>query len=140
MAPFASSPPSSIEAWSCRAGVLVVDQTRDREPFVAELRSAGFAVLEASDAETAIDQAMHSRPQVIVLDLVLPGASGFHVARVLRANERTKHIAILALSELTSDTFRLVALHAGCDAYLRKPIDGSTLVSEVSRLVENSLH
>jgi hypothetical protein len=62
VARFASSPPSSIEAWSCRALVLVVDNTRDRELFVAELRSAGLAVLEASDAETAIDQATHSRP------------------------------------------------------------------------------
>lgn len=140
MVAVASSPPSSIESRSCRGLVLVVDNTQDRALFVAELRSAGFAVLEASDAETGIGHATMARPQIIVLDLVLPGASGFHVTRVLKADERTKHIAILAITELTSDTFRLVALHAGCDAYLRKPIDGSTLVREVTRLVENSLH
>jgi PleD family two-component response regulator len=69
-----SPPPRTIEARSRQAQVLVVEDGRaDRELLVAELSSAGFAVLEASDGDTAIDLATHSHPQVIVLDLILQG-------------------------------------------------------------------
>jgi CheY-like chemotaxis protein len=140
VAPADASPqPSAAEARSPRALVLVVEDARDDREFLAtELRSAGFAVLEAPDADTAIDQATRVRPEAMIVDLVLPGASGFQVARVVRADERTKHIAILAISRLSSE-YRRLALHAGCDAFFRKPVDGSAVVSELSRLVRSSM-
>jgi DNA-binding response OmpR family regulator len=58
---------------------------------------------------------------------------------MLRADERTKRIAILALTRLTSNSFRRLRHDAGCDAYLQKPVDGSTVVSKVSRLLENAV-
>ena len=115
---------------------LVVEDTSDyRVLMAAELRLAGFDVLEASDGIAAIDQAMRERPRAIVLDLMLPGVSGFHVARILRANERTRHSSIVAVTALTSDTFRFRALEAGCDAFLRKPVESSAVVAEVLRVM-----
>ena len=116
--------------------VLVVEDTRDhRELYASELRAAGFAVLEASDGNAALAQAMRSRPEAIVLDMMLPGVSGFHVARILKADERTRHSSIVAVTALTSDTFRLRALEVGCDVFLRKPVEASAVVAEVVRLL-----
>jgi DNA-binding response OmpR family regulator len=116
--------------------VLVVEDTCDqRELFAAELSFAGFAVLEARDGEGAIDAAVQSSPQAVVLDLMLPVVSGFNVARILRADERTRHAVIVAVTALTSDTFRGQALDAGCDAVLRKPVIGAAVVAEVVRLL-----
>jgi DNA-binding response OmpR family regulator len=116
--------------------VLVVEDIRDqRDLFVAELRSAGFAVLEAQNGEAAIDRALASSPHAIVLDLMLPVVSGFNVSRVLRGDVRTRDAVIVAVTALTSDTFRFQALDAGCDVVLRKPIIGAAVVGEVLRLL-----
>jgi DNA-binding response OmpR family regulator len=122
-----------------RSSVLVVEDTRDhRELYASELRAAGFAVLEASDGNAALFQAVRSRPEAIVLDLMLPGVNGFHVARILKADERTRHSSIIAVTALTSETFRNRALEAGCDAFLRKPVEGSAVVAAVLRLLSES--
>jgi RNA polymerase sigma factor (sigma-70 family) len=121
---------------SRRPLVLVVEDTRDhRELYAAELQRAGFAVVEAADGEAAIDTAFESRPQAVVLDLMLPGVSGFNVARLLRTSMRTRDTMIVAVTALTSDASRAQALGAGCDSFLRKPVIGATVVAEVVRLL-----
>ena len=116
--------------------MLVVEDTWDqRALFATELTSAGFAVLEAADGEAAVDAALHSSPQAIVLDLMLPGLSGFNVARLLRAHAMTRDSTIVAVTALTSDAFRVQALGAGCDSVLRKPIIGAAVVAEIVRLL-----
>jgi len=129
-----------IRVRTARPVVLVVEDTRDqRDLFAAELTSAGFDVVQAADGETAIEEAKRSNPKAIVLDLMLPGVSGFNVARLLRANERTQDAPIVAVTALTSDTFRTYALEAGCNAVLRKPLIGATVVGEVVRLLAKRL-
>jgi DNA-binding response OmpR family regulator len=116
--------------------VLVVEDVRDqRDLFTDELTSAGFVVLSACDGEAAIDKAVKAAPEAIVLDLMLPRVSGFNVARLLRADERTRHTPIVAVTALTSETFRAQALDAGCDSVLRKPLVGATVVAEITRLL-----
>jgi DNA-binding response OmpR family regulator len=116
--------------------VLVVEDTGDlRALFASELTAAGFFVLEAADGEVAIEEAIRSPPQAVVLDLMLPGVSGFNVARLLRTNQRTRDTAIVAVTALMSDTFRAKALDAGCDSFLRKPVIGAAIVGEVVRLL-----
>jgi len=130
--------PSQSVSRSPRAGpvVLVVEDASDqRDLFATELKAAGFAVLEASDGEAAIDAAVRSAPEAIVLDLMLPRVSGFNVARLLRANERTRNATIVAVTALSSETFRVQALDSGCDSVLRKPVVGATIVAEIERLL-----
>jgi len=123
-------------ARGARPVVLVVEDTQDqRDLFTAELTSAGFDVVEASDGEKAIEEALRCNPRAIVLDLMLPGVSGFNVARLLRANEQTHDALIVAVTALSSDTFRSYALEAGCNSVLRKPVIGATVVCEVVRLL-----
>jgi DNA-binding response OmpR family regulator len=121
---------------AARPVVLVVEDTHDqRDLFTAELTSAGFDVVEAADGETAIQEALRSNPRAIVLDLMLPGVSGFNVARVLRAHGQTQDAPIIAVTALSSDAFRSYALEAGCNSVLRKPVIGATVVGEVVRLL-----
>jgi DNA-binding response OmpR family regulator len=116
--------------------VLVIEDTTDlRDLFASELVSNGFLVIDAADGETGIDKARRFEPDGIVLDLVLPGITGFDVARTLRSDERTRNAAIVAVTALESQRHHAMALSAGCDACLSKPVLGATIVAELMILL-----
>jgi DNA-binding response OmpR family regulator len=106
-----------------------------RELHAAELASAGFMVLEASDGATAIEKALLFGPHAVVLDLVLSGVDSFKVARRLRADDRTHDVVLIALTGLSSPRFDELAVAAGCDASLRKPVSTAALIGELVRQI-----
>ncbi len=115
----------------------MVDDAQDwQELLASELELAGFTVDGASRGAEALERVHRFKPDVIVLDLMLPGLNGFSVARVVRALERGRHIAIVAVTALTAELLRQEALSAGCDAFLSKPLDAATVVEQVIVLVE----
>jgi DNA-binding response OmpR family regulator len=115
---------------------LVIEDAPDsREAFVYEFEAAGFVVSDAATGEEGLDLARSFNPDVIVLDLILPGVSGFSVARVLRALEPERNVAILAVSALASEPLRHEAIEAGCDAFFSKPIVVETLVKQALRIL-----
>src|SRR5579884_346373 len=136
-------PSSSVPERRLRSGlrargplVLVVeDDETIRDLFASELASAGFMVLEAADGAVAIEKAQCFGPHAIVLDLMLPGVDGFKVARRLRGDERTRDVAIVALTALMSKKFEELAFHAGCDSFMTKPVTPSAVVKELIRLL-----
>ena len=105
---------------------MIEDSRESRELYVLELELAGFMVSQAATGEEGLAQVRNFEPDVIVLDLMLPGIDGFSVARVVRALERHRNVAILAVSALTSEPLRKEALGVGCDSFLCKPVDGTT--------------
>jgi two-component system cell cycle response regulator DivK len=115
--------------------LIVEDEDSIREMYAAELAAAGFMVLEAADGTTAIEKALQFGPHAVVLDLMLPEIDGFKVARRLRAEDSTQGMVIVALTALASKKFEMLALGAGCDAFLSKPVLGAALVGEVVRLL-----
>jgi CheY-like chemotaxis protein len=116
--------------------VLVVEEADGaRELYSAELAGAGFMVLEAGDGAAAIEKSVRFAPHAIVLDLMVPGIDGFKVARRLRADDRTSDVVIIAVAALTGDRLEPMALAAGCDAFLAKPVLGAALVGEIVRLL-----
>ena len=116
--------------------VLVIDDTRDlRDLFAAELASAGFMVLEAADAASGIEKAFRFSPHAIVLDLMLPEVDAFKVARRLRGDDRTSDVAIVAVTAVASQRIEGMALAAGCDTLMSKPVLGAALVGELVRLL-----
>jgi DNA-binding response OmpR family regulator len=116
--------------------VLIIEDTTDlRDLFAAELATDGFLVIDAVDGESGIDKAVRFKPDAVVLDLMLPGINGFNVARLLRSRDTSDSMVILAVTALTSERLRAMALEAGCDACLSKPVLGATVVAELMRLL-----
>ncbi len=116
--------------------VLVVEEAAGaRELYSAELAASGFMVLEAADGATAIEKSLRFAPHAVVLDLMLPGVDGFRVARRLRADDRTSDVVIIAVAALTAERLEAMAVAAGCDAFMAKPVLGAALVGEIVRLL-----
>jgi len=99
------------------------------------LASSGHHVTEADAAEAALAAIKNDRPEVILLDLMLPGMDGLSLARQLRAQPETRDIPIVAITAFPEKFPEAAALEAGCDAYLVKPVDTRRLAQEIESTV-----
>jgi CheY-like chemotaxis protein len=116
--------------------ILTVEDDEDTYELYSELlASEGYSVIGASNGIEAVESALVHLPDLIVMDLALPGRNGFEVARVLRSDPRSRHIAILALTGFVQKSFVDQARESGCDAFLPKPCPVNTLLAEVHRLL-----
>lgn len=114
--------------------ILIVDDYPDAlDVWGLYLRGAGFQVLTAEDGPSALDAATQSRPDLVVMDLELPGLSGFEVARALRAQPSTRAIPLIAVSGYSQPQQLDDARQAGFDVVLVKPCDPAQLVEEIHR-------
>jgi two-component system, cell cycle response regulator DivK len=114
--------------------VLIVDDNdRNRKLAGDVLRSAGFRTLEAGTAEEGMAFASEHLPDVILMDLRLPDLDGTEAARILRAEPRTSHIPVVAVTALPIDAREDWLLDAGFAGYLVKPIDIDTFPDVVRR-------
>jgi two-component system phosphate regulon response regulator PhoB len=116
--------------------VLVVDDESDIVALVAyHLVKAGYRVSTASTGPDALVAARQERPALIVLDLMLPGASGYDVLDQLRANAATRDIAVLMLTARREEQDRIRGLTLGADDYLTKPFSPQELVLRVAAIL-----
>lgn len=116
--------------------VLVVDDEPDIVALVAfHLAKAGFRVGTAATGVEALAAAREERPALIVLDLMLPGMSGFDVLEQLRADQATKDIAVLMLTARREEPDRIRGLSLGADDYLVKPFSPQELVLRVTAIL-----
>lgn len=113
--------------------VLVVDDNPLNLKLVAYiLSSEGYEVATAIDADSALAVVGARRPQIILMDLQLPGVDGFEVTRRLKADPSTRDIVILAVTAYAMKGDEDRAYAAGCDGYLAKPIDTRALATTVA--------
>jgi DNA-binding response OmpR family regulator len=118
------------------ADVLVVDDDPTvREVVVSYLRAAGHQVREAADGEVALSAVAEARPDLVVLDLMLPGIDGLEVCRRLR---RQGSIPIVMLTALGGEADRVVGLELGADDYVTKPFSPRELVLRVDSVLRRS--
>jgi CheY-like chemotaxis protein len=116
--------------------VLVVDDFQDnREMYAEYLAFAGFRVIEASNGKEAVDQALEKLPDVIIMDLSLPVMDGWEATRLLKKDERTKLIPVVALTGHALAGHSKGARDAGCDSFLAKPCLPDQLVAEIRRIL-----
>ena len=116
--------------------VLVVDDEPDIVALVAyHLAKAGYRVATASSGNDALDSVRRERPAIIVLDLMLPGMSGYEVLEQLRANEATRDVAVLMLTARREEADRIQGLSLGADDYLTKPFSPQELVLRVGAIL-----
>lgn len=99
------------------------------------LKLSGYAPIEAATGEEALDLAFGALPDIILMDLQLPGIDGWEVARRLKHDERTRHIPIIALTAHALQTERDRTVKAGCDGFLSKPCSPPEVVAEIARLL-----
>jgi len=117
--------------------ILVVDDEPDIVALVAfHLAKAGFRVGTAATGADALAAAREERPALIVLDLMLPGMSGFDVLEQLRAAEATRGIAVLMLTARREEPDRIRGLSLGADDYLAKPFSPQELALRVTAVTE----
>ena len=116
--------------------ILGVDDYQDaREMYAEYLQFSGFRVAEARNGNEAVTQARTLRPDLILMDLSLPGMDGWEATRVLKADETTKHIPIVALTGHALAGASEGARKAGCDSFVTKPCLPDDLVVEVRRML-----
>jgi two-component system, cell cycle response regulator DivK len=116
--------------------ILYVEDNDDNVYVVRNrLGRAGFTVLVAVDAEQGLAMATAERPDLILMDLGLPGIDGWEATRRLKAAPATKDIPVIAVSAHAMTGDREKALEAGCDDYDTKPIDFSRLHAKIQALL-----
>lgn len=121
--------------------ILVVDDYQDaREMYAEYLQFSGFRVAEARNGNEALEQAFALKPDLILMDLSLPGMDGWEATRRLKADAATRHIPIVALTGHALAGASEGARKAGCDSFVTKPCLPDDLVVEVRRMLETSSH
>lgn len=112
--------------------VLVVDDLRDnREMYVEYLEYSGFEVISATNGREAVKLAIANLPDVVIMDMSLPGMDGWEATAVLRATPATKELVIIAVSGHAETQFERRAMTVGCDKFVSKPCLPQDLVSHV---------
>jgi two-component system cell cycle response regulator DivK len=116
--------------------ILVVDDYQDaREMYAEYLQFSGFRVAEARNGNEALEQAFALKPDLILMDLGLPGMDGWEATRQLKSDERTRHIPVVALTGHALAGASEGARKAGCDSFVTKPCLPDDLVVEVRRML-----
>ncbi|MGH6662962.1 MAG: response regulator [Rhodospirillales bacterium] len=121
------------------AKVLVIeDNEMNRDMLARRLRRRGFDLVLAADGETGISTATREAPDLILMDLSLPGIDGWETARRLKSAAETAAIPIIALTAHAMTGDREKALAAGCDDYDTKPVELSRLLDKMQKLLPQS--
>jgi twitching motility two-component system response regulator PilH len=118
--------------------VLIADDSpTDQHVLSQALQKHGFDTLMASDGEEAIRLAGERSPDVILMDIVMPGMNGWQATRRLAQNPSTAAIPVVVISTKTQDTDRAWALRQGAVSYLTKPVSDADLVAAVRNALES---
>ena len=115
--------------------LLVEDNEMNRDMLSRRLERRGYEVIVAVDGEEGVARAKVDAPDIVLMDLSLPGIDGWEATRQLKAAEETRAIPVLALTAHAMAGDREKALEAGCDDFDTKPIDLPRLVDKIDALL-----
>jgi len=116
--------------------ILVVEDNPDILELVAyNLESQGYEVTRAMTGENGLSQAARAEPDLIILDVMLPGINGLDVCRKLKQQETTRHIPVILLTAKSEDTDIISGLEIGADDYITKPFSPKVLIARVRALL-----
>lgn len=115
--------------------VLVVDDSATERFFITDiLRRNGYDVLAATNAEEGITLAKTQKPDLILMDVVMPGLNGFQATRMLNRDADTKDIPVIICTSKDHETDRIWGMRQGAVEYLVKPIEAEELISKILSL------
>jgi twitching motility two-component system response regulator PilH len=117
---------------------LIIDDSRTVVAALNKfLRSGGFVTMEALDAEHGLEMARSERPDLIFLDIVLPGMNGFSALRILRKDPLTKDIPVIMMSGNEQATEQFFGSRIGADDFMKKPFSRAEILARVERRLDN---
>ncbi len=115
--------------------VLVVDDSSTERHIIGEiLRKHGLEVVFAEDGEAGVAQAKAEMPDLIIMDVVMPGLNGFQATRAITKDEATQHIPVILCTTKGQETDKVWGLRQGAKDYVVKPVDANDLLSKIAAL------
>lgn len=129
--------PSSMPSPASTAKTIVVaeDNAEQRSLYVALLTGVGYRVVEAADGTEAVEIVRRERPGLVLMDVTMPGTSGWNAVRTLKQDIDTRDIPIIVVTGLASSWDRDASMASGCDEYLAKPVPPVRLIEEVKKFL-----
>lgn len=115
--------------------LIVEDNEVNRDMLSRRLRKKGYDVVIAVDGQEGIDKAKDGKPDLILMDISLPGMDGMEATRRLKADESTRAIPVIALTAHAMEGDREQAMAAGCDEYESKPVEFDQLLSKIRKVI-----
>lgn len=120
------------------AKILIAD---DSATSVAVLTKAlaplGHTLLVASNGEEAVRQIRAERPELVILDIIMPGVNGFQLCRTIRSDPELKGLVIIVVTSMDRESDRYWGMKQGADEYLVKPVDAEALIERVRRYIDS---
>jgi len=131
-----SAQPPAKEPIMAKGTILVIDDERDLIDLVRyNLEKEGFEVIAATDGQSGLEVASKHAPDLVVLDLMMPGFDGLQVCQRLRADPRTARMPVIMLTAKATEADRIVGLELGADDYITKPFSPREVVARVKAVL-----
>jgi CheY-like chemotaxis protein len=119
------------------AKILIIEDTENNRVLLTRrLKSRGYEVITVEDAEKGLPMVATEKPDLVLMDVGLPGMNGWEATRQLKSDPATRHVSVIALTAHAMDGDREKAAAAGCNDYEIKPIDFGRLFEKISRLID----
>ena len=115
--------------------ILVVDDSPTERQYMLEtLQKKGYQIVTADNGEEAIAKSKSELPDLIIMDVVMPGLNGYQATRQITRDDATKHIPVIMCTSKGADTDKIWGMRQGANDYLVKPVDPHALLAKIAQL------
>lgn len=119
------------------ARILLVDDSETQRTTISQvLEKHGHEVITANDGETGVEYSKSQNPEIVLMDIVMPGLNGFQATRQISHDPETKHIPVILISNKDQETDKLWGTRQGAKGYLVKPIADSLLIGTINEFLK----
>ncbi len=115
--------------------LFIEDEPDQVELIKARLEASGYVFISAMDGEEGVKKAIETRPDLVLLDLILPKLDGFEVCRRIKADPKTKEIPVIILTAIGKKNAEAECRMCGADSFLKKPYDSAVLMAEIKKFI-----
>ena len=116
--------------------ILIIEDDEDIVEMISyNLRKEGYRIISVSNGEDTLDLAVREKPDLVILDLMLPGMDGLEVCKSLRQDARTSNLPIIMLTAKSQETDKIVGLEVGADDYMTKPFSPRELLARIKAIL-----
>lgn len=119
--------------------LIVEDNELNRDMLQRRLQRRGYSVVSAVDGPHGIEMALNATPDIVLMDVALGEMDGWEATRILKSNEKTKHVPVIALTAHALESDRQKSVEIGCADFETKPISLDTLISKIEKHVNRTV-